>query len=30
LAAGFQKMGLPYDSITQLELEGDRGVIEEM
>ena len=29
LAAWFQKMGLPYDSITQLELEGDHGVIQE-
>ena len=25
----FQKMKMPYDSITQLELEGDRGAIEE-
>jgi len=30
LAAQFQKMGLAYDSITQLELDGDRGVIEEV
>ncbi len=30
LAAWFQKMGLPYDSIIRLELEGDRGVIEEV
>ncbi len=30
LAAWFQKMGMPYDSITRVELEGDRGVIEEV
>ena len=30
VAAWFQKMKMPYDSITQLELEGDRGVIEEV
>lgn len=29
LANWFQKMGMPYDSITQLELEGDRGEIKE-
>ncbi len=29
VAAWFQKMGMPYEYITQLELEGDRGVIEE-
>ncbi|MEE9192383.1 MAG: nickel-binding protein [Candidatus Aerophobetes bacterium] len=29
LAAWFEKMKMPYDSITQVELEGDRGVIEE-
>jgi len=30
LGAWFQKMGMPYDSITQMELEGDRGVIQEV
>ena len=30
LATWFQKMGMPYDSITRVELEGDRGVIEEV
>ncbi len=30
LAAWFQKMGMPYDSITRVELEGDQGVIEEV
>jgi len=30
LAAWFEKMKLPYDSITRVELEGDRGVIEEV
>ena len=30
LATWFQKMGMPYDSITQLELEGDLGLIEEV
>jgi hypothetical protein len=29
IAVWFQKMELPYDNITQLEIEGDRGVIEE-
>ena len=29
VAAWFDKMGLPYDSITQVELEGDRGVVQE-
>jgi hypothetical protein len=29
VAAWFQKMGLPTDSITQLELEGERGVLKE-
>lgn len=29
LAAWFEKMKMPYGSITQVELEGDRGVIEE-
>ena len=28
VAAWFQKVGMPYDSITRVELEGDRGVIE--
>ena len=27
--AWFKKMGMPTDSITELELEGDRGVIQE-
>jgi hypothetical protein len=27
LASWFQKMGMPYDSITRVELEGDRGTI---
>jgi len=30
LAAWFQKMRMPYDTITRLELEGDRGAIEEV
>ena len=30
VAAWFEKMGMPYDSITQLELEGDGGVIQEV
>lgn len=30
LAAWFSKMGMPYDSITRLELEGDHGVIKEV
>lgn len=30
VGAWFQKMGMPVDSITQLELEGDRGVITEV
>ena len=30
LAAWFQEVKMPYDSITQLELEGERGVIEEV
>ncbi len=30
VAAWFQKMKMPYDSITQLELEGARGVFEEV
>lgn len=30
LADWFQKMGMPYGSITQLELEGDGGTIEEV
>ncbi len=30
VAGWFQKMGMPYDNITQLELEGERGVIEEV
>jgi len=30
VAAWFQKVGMPCDSITRVELEGDRGVIEEV
>ncbi len=30
LATWFKKMKMPYDSITRVELEGDRGVIEEV
>lgn len=30
VANWFQKMKMPYDSITQLELEGDHGAIEEV
>lgn len=30
LGAWFQKMGLPYDSITLMELEGAGGVIQEV
>jgi hypothetical protein len=28
VATWFQKMGMPYDSITKVELEGDRGSIQ--
>jgi hypothetical protein len=28
VAAWFQKMGMPTDSITELELEGERGVVQ--
>ena len=28
VAAWFQRMGMPFDSITKVELEGDRGVIQ--
>ena len=28
LAAWFQKMGMPFDSITKVELEGERGSIQ--
>ena len=28
VAAWFSKMGMPYDSITKVELEGDRGNIQ--
>ncbi len=28
VAAWFTKMGMPFDSITQVELEGDRGSIQ--
>jgi hypothetical protein len=28
LAAWFTKMGMPFDSITKVELEGDRGRIQ--
>ena len=27
IAGWFKKMGMPFDSITQVELEGDRGAI---
>lgn len=27
IAAWFSKMGMPYDSITKVELEGDRGTV---
>jgi hypothetical protein len=27
VAAWFTKMGMPFDSITQVEFEGDRGII---
>ena len=27
IAAWFTKMGMPYDSITKVELEGDRGTV---
>ena len=27
LASWFKRMGMPFDSITQVELEGERGVI---
>jgi len=30
MAAWFEKTGMPYDSISQLELEGDGGVIQEV
>ena len=30
MAEWFQKMGMPYDSITRVELEGDRGLIEDV
>jgi len=28
IAAWFKKMGMPYDSITKVELEGDRGTVQ--
>ena len=28
VTAWFQKMGMPFDSITKVELEGDRGTIQ--
>jgi len=28
IAAWFTKMGMPYDSITKVELEGDRGTVQ--
>ena len=28
VAAWFQKMGMPFDSITKVELEGERGTIQ--
>jgi len=27
VASWFQKMGMPYDSIVQVEMEGDRGTV---
>ena len=30
VAAWFQKMGVPYDDIVPVELEGERGVIEDL
>lgn len=30
LAAWFEKMGMPYEDITQVELEGERGAIEDV
>ncbi len=30
IAAWFDKMGIPYESILPVELEGERGVIEEL
>ena len=30
LVAWFEKMGLPYDSISLVELEGERGLIEDL
>jgi hypothetical protein len=30
VASWFRKMELPYDDITPVELEGDRGVVEEV
>ncbi len=30
IIAWFQKMGLPYDSIVPVELEGERGTIEDL
>ena len=30
VVAWFQKMGIPHDSIMPVELEGDRGVIEDL
>lgn len=28
VAAWFTKMGMPFDSITKVELEGDRGIVQ--
>lgn len=30
VTAWFQKMGIPYDSVSPVELEGERGMIEEV
>ena len=30
IVAWFQKMGLPFDSVVELEYEGDRGVIQDL
>jgi len=30
IVAWFQKMGIPHDSVVPVELEGDRGVIEDL
>ncbi len=30
IVAWFQKMGLPYDSVVEVEYEGDRGAIQDL